>query len=323
MIHLKRNDTNPYFNIAAEEYIFRNFDTDIFMLWINEPSVVLGKHQNAFSEIDHNYISKEKIPVIRRISGGGTVYHDLGNLNYTLIFNRDSAAQVDYTKNTRGIIEALKSLGLNAELRDKSNVTVNGVKVSGNSEHIFKNKILHHGTLLFSADINKLESIKGNKLENFKDKAVKSIRKDVINISEILEKKMTINEFSDYIYSFLFHFYNAQKSVSLSNTDRGKINTLVEDKYTKWEWNYGYSPSFTVSKDLIFDNKTHHFELGVKSGIIIETNYSGSFEALVHILENLKETPYNPYFMQKRIINNNFAEQVPGLLVKTIIQELF
>ena len=323
MINIVRNDTDPFFNIAAEEYIFKNIPEDIFMVWNNEEVVVVGKHQNAFSEIDQKYVKENNIPVIRRITGGGTVFHDDGNLNYSLIFHKNKNAQIDYQRNTNAIIEALKGLGLNAALQDKSNITVDGIKVSGNSEHLFKNRILHHGTLLFSSDINRLEKIKGNKLDSYSDKAVKSIRKEVVNISDILEKKMSFNEFSDYIRNFLTEYYKPSKSISLNSQDKAEINKLIEGKYSKWDWNYAYSPNFEISKSIEYLNSVHHFTFKIKSGHIIKTEYSGNAHSIQGKLEKLEKIAFKPDLIEKKLISLNFGEQLPKSLVNSLIYELF
>ncbi len=323
MILIERPQTDPYYNIAAEEFIFKKFSEDILMVWYNEPCIVLGKHQNAFSEIDHQYVQDNNIPVIRRTTGGGTVYHDTGNLNYSLIFNTKSNAQVDYAENTKAAIAALKELGLNAELKDKSNITVDGIKVSGNSEHIFKNKVLHHGTLLFSADLDILEKIKGKKINVYQDKAVRSIRKEVINISELLKEEIGFSGFKQYITSFLYDYYNCKKSIRLEGREQLKVIQLAEKKYLTWEWNYGYSPEFILNKHIQYQNELHPVELKVKSGIIKSIDYAGHDPLMADILRRFHNMPLRKEKLEEKLNNVNFAGQHPESLIKLIIQELF
>jgi len=177
--------TDPYFNLAAEEYALKNFKADCFMLWRNEPSIIVGKHQNTLAEINLDYVKKRNIKVGRRLSGGGAVFHDLGNLNFTFI---STGAQenrlVDFRRFTMPILEVLQNLGIEAVFEGRNDLTIHGRKFSGNAEHVWKNRILHHGTLLFSSVLTDLsEALKVDPLK-FRDKAVKSIRSRVTNISK-------------------------------------------------------------------------------------------------------------------------------------------
>ena len=178
MILIERTETNPYFNIAAEEYILRNFKEDVLMLWESDESVILGKHQNAYAELDLGFVNGKGIPVIRRISGGGTVFHGPGNINITVIKSSDREfGYIDFKEFTKALMKFLKEFGIETKFEGKNNLTINGLKFSGNSAHIFKSRVLHHGTILFDADLDTLDALINESSENFKDKAVKSIRK--------------------------------------------------------------------------------------------------------------------------------------------------
>jgi len=176
MLIVNRPHTDPWFNIAAEEYFLKNFQEDIFMLWQNEASIIVGKHQNTLAEINYPYVKENGIPVIRRISGGGTVFHDLGNLNFTFIQNGEKGKLVDFRKFTDPILAVLNKMGVPAVFEGKNDLRVDGLKISGNAEHVFKNRVLHHGTLLFSSVLNDLGKALKVKTDRFTDKAVKSIR---------------------------------------------------------------------------------------------------------------------------------------------------
>jgi lipoate-protein ligase A len=178
---IQRTETDPYYNIAAEEYLLKTATTDTFMIWRNEPSVVVGKHQNALREINHDYIQSLNLPVIRRISGGGTVYHDPGNINFSFIYTGRKDNLVDFRHFTEPVIRFLQNSGLNAGFEGKNNIMVNGLKVSGNSAHIFRQKVLHHGTLLFNTDLDKLEKAISGGEKRFTDKAVRSVHAEVTN----------------------------------------------------------------------------------------------------------------------------------------------
>ena len=185
------NDHNPYRNLATEEYLFETSDDDVMILWQNDPTVVIGKNQNAFAEINTDFTEKKGILIARRISGGGAVYHDLGNVNYTFISTK-SKNEIDFKTFTLPIIEALAHLGISAELTGRNDIEVCGKKISGNAQHVKENKVLHHGTLLFNSDLGVLSSALNVDEEKIKTKAIKSARSRVINIIDLIEKKISV-----------------------------------------------------------------------------------------------------------------------------------
>lgn len=200
---LKTKD--PYLNLAIEEYLFLGSEDDIFMLWQNEPTVVIGKNQNAYAEINMDFIEENRIHIARRITGGGAVYHDLGNLNYTFISSNKAKEGIDFEYFTRPIIEALASVGVNAELSGRNDLIANGKKISGNAQYTANGRTLHHGTLLFDSDLDVLSSALKVDEEKIKAKGIKSTRSRVTNINAILGGKYTVEEFivllSDHVIS--------------------------------------------------------------------------------------------------------------------------
>lgn len=239
-----RPETNPYFNLSAEEYIFNTCTEDTFMLWRNEPAVIIGKHQNAFAEINSPYIKEKQIKVVRRISGGGAVYHDLGNLNFTFISNAEPEHLVDFNRFTTPITNALRKLELDVTTGMRNSLYLNGSKISGNAEHVYKNRVIHHGTLLFNSDLEALEESIKPPLILYNDKAVKSVRSRVTNISEHLKNELSFNEFAYFIHEQILRTFNGAYNYSFTEHDTSAIYQLMESKYNKWEWNYGYSPAF-------------------------------------------------------------------------------
>ncbi len=267
-----RNSNDPYFNIAAEEYFIKNSSDDILMLWQSSPSVIVGKHQNTISEVNLKYTSDNNIPVIRRISGGGTVYHDEGNINYTVISSSKKKEQlVNFQKFTTPLIGFLTTIGLKAVFEGKNNLTIDGNKFSGNSAHVYKNKILHHGTILFNTNLDNLEmAIKSGDI-NISDKAVKSIRAHVINLNNLLPKINSTTEFLDKLTNYLKLYYDIRTVISLSVDDITNITKLVETKYKNWNWNYGYSPSYKYEKEL----SGTKLSMEINKGIIINITVDG------------------------------------------------
>ncbi len=268
MLYIKRTDTNPYFNIAAEEYVLKNFSEDCFMLWRNEASVIVGKHQNSLAEINLDFIEINNIPVVRRISGGGAVFHDLGNLNFTFIKNAIPEKLVDFRKYTDPIIAALASMGINAHFGSRNELSINGKKISGNAEHVYHNRVLHHGTLLFETKLNMLSEALNADQSKFEDKAVKSIRSQVSNISEYLSKPISIMKFEKMIYEHVLKSDNQAKFHKFNAQDIKNINELVNSKYARWDWNYAYSPKYNFNKKVETKVGCINFNLDIKNGII-------------------------------------------------------
>jgi len=278
MLIFKQSSNDPYFNIATEEHLLKNYDDDIFILYRNQPSIIVGKHQNTAAEINYDFVKQRGIKVVRRLSGGGTVYHDLGNLNYTFIANGSEGNLVDFKKHTRPILEVLNALGVDAIIGGKNDIRVGGKKVSGNAEHVYKNRVLHHGTLLFSSNLDDLnEAIKVD-TATYSDKAVKSIRSQVVNISEYLKSEILIEGFAELIVNHVKKIFPNSAEYSLSSEDISSINNLVKTKYSTWEWNYGYSPSYTLNRRIVFKSKQLIIELTVDKGIIYQISISGDLD---------------------------------------------
>jgi len=248
------------------------------MFWRSSPSVIIGKHQNTMAEVNINFINKNNIPVIRRISGGGTVYHDDGNINYTIITSSENREKlIDFVEFTKPIIGFLDSLGLKAIYEGKNNLTLYGKKFSGNSAHVFKNRILNHGTILFSTNLENLETAINPSNYKITDKGVKSIRANVANISNHLPQTLSIEVFIDKLINYFKKHFNISSINQLSDSDVNEINKLVENKYKLWDWNYGYSPSYNYSNE--FNGST--LSMDIKKGII--TNISLSCNKLFDI----------------------------------------
>lgn len=283
MIILNRPHTDPYFNIAAEEYLLKSATHDYFMLWVNEPSAIVGKHQNAFAEINHRYVKVNDIPVVRRISGGGTVFHDPGNINFSFIRQGEQSGLVDFHRFMQPVIDFLNAKGIPAKFEGKNDIRVNGLKVSGNAEHVFKNRVLHHGTLLFSSRLSELnQAIKGQE-QFFQDKGVRSIRSKVSNISDFLSEPVTIEQFKEELLAFIKSSHPHIVEENLSKRDISSINQLVVGKYKTWEWNYGYSPRFSFEKEIMIEKTRVFVNIQVKNGIITQLRLES--DELVNINE--------------------------------------
>ena len=202
---LKSRD--PYLNLAVEEYLFLNETDDIFMLWQNEPTVVVGKNQNAYAEIKMDKVRERGIKIARRITGGGAVYHDLGNVNYSFISTRTDGADIDFEYFTAPIIEALASMGIEAELSGRNDLLAEGRKFSGNAQYTAKNRTLHHGTLLFNSNLEMLSEMLEVDRSKIESKAIASVRSRVVNLSELLAESATVDGFIETVSDFVIGKY--------------------------------------------------------------------------------------------------------------------
>lgn len=304
MLCIRSQQNNPAFNIATEEYLLKQNNADFFYLYINRPSIIVGKHQNTLSEINIEQVRAQNIDVIRRLSGGGAVYHDGGNLNFTFIRKiKEGEKKIDFSGYTQPIIEVLQSIGVDAKFEGRNDLTIDGKKFSGNAEHTFGKRILHHGTLLFNSELEALgAALKVNK-QKFKDKAVQSVRSRVTNISDHLTKSIDITEFESLIFSHIQKIYPEAKMYTLTDTDVAAINNLVEKKYSQWAWNFGSSPNYDFSKQLRTKGGSVELKLSVKQGIIKEVKLFGDFFTYkdLDILEDaLKDIPHEKeHILQK------------------------
>lgn len=236
-LFLTHDFTDPYFNLASEEYLLKTRTENFVYLWINAPAVIVGINQNTLAEVNLDYTDSHGIKVVRRLTGGGAVYHDLNNLCYTVIAPHEKNADA-YRQFTAPVIEYLNSLGVKAEFSGRNDITVDGKKISGNAQTVYKDRIMHHGTLLFDTDMSALTfALKPNKLKT-ESKGIKSVRARVTNVREYLPS-LTVAEFKKGLIDY---FGKSCEKYTLSERDIAEINELVRDKYSKYEWNIGRSP---------------------------------------------------------------------------------
>ncbi|MGQ7870115.1 lipoate--protein ligase [Sunxiuqinia sp. sy24] len=275
VICIQQEGTDPYFNLAAEEYLLKNVTEDVFMLWQGERSIVVGKHQNALAEVNHRYVSENKIKIARRISGGGTVFHDPGNLNFTFIKTVDRIDQVNFKIFTQPIVAVLKNLGLDAYSTGRNDLLLDGKKISGNAEHVYKKRVLHHGTLLFNSELSQLRNALKVDLSRFEDKAVQSNRSEVTNIANYLSQPMEVHLFANFIFEGIRESLPAQRVYQFSEEDLQAIQKLRDEKYTTWDWIYGYSPKYTYKNQVEMNGHLISFSLQVVKGVINSIDFLG------------------------------------------------
>ena len=289
MLIIRSNTSNPAFNLATEEFLMYNKSEDCFYLYINDPSIIVGKHQNSLAEINVDYVKENDITVIRRTSGGGAVFHDPGNLNFTFIMNEKQGENADFRKYTQPIIDVLQSMDVDAKFEGRNDMTIKGKKFSGNAKSYYNNKILQHGTLLFDSTLPNLsQALKLNPLK-YRDKAVKSISSRVTNITEHLKHEISLLEFEKRIVDHVRTLYAEAEVYELTVEDIAAINKLVDEKYGTWDWNFGYSPKYNFQKGIKTSGGHVEVNLEVRKGQIENVKIFGDFfnTSEVSELENI------------------------------------
>ena len=284
--------TSPYFNLALEEYFFKQIEDDSIILWRSENAIVVGKHQNTLAEINMPYAQSKNIKIARRLSGGGTVYHDLGNLNFTFIQTGEKEKLVDFAKFLKPIINALAELGVEAIQGKRNELLVEGKKISGNAEHTFKNRVLHHGTLLFNTKLDVLiKSLRINPLK-YQDKAIKSVQSRVVNLNQYISGDF--DHFRSTLANSLKKQFEIETNYVISDIEIEEIKRLEKEKYQTWDWNFGYSPTYTLSKVLKTNDGEVPMKISVKKGLINEITLEGDNVSHVEELKKLEGKFHKP-----------------------------
>lgn len=269
---------DPCINLATEDYLLHGRNEDFIVLSINDPSVIIGKHQCLHREVNTRFTSSENIPVLRRISGGGSVYHDNGNLNFAFIRQSEKGKQVDFRFYTQPVIDFLTSIGVNAVFEGKNDIRINDLKISGNAEHVFRERVLHHGTLLFDADLKKLRQSLKPVNDCYTTRAVESNRSSITNLKERLDGIEDIGSLADSMIQYLISKETDIHPLRLGDDENKTIQELAGSKYRTWEWNYGYGPPYTFFNSFNSADLQHRVRLYVKDGIIWECDIEGSSE---------------------------------------------
>ncbi len=282
MRYIINNSTDPYVNIALEEYCLMNVDPgqDYFLLWQNEPSIIIGKNQNTIEEINQSFVEERGIKVVRRISGGGAVYHDLGNLNFTFISKVDPVRTTDFSVFANPVINVLRELGVNAMLLGRNDIIANDRKISGNAQRLYRTKFLQHGTLLFDVNIDDLAEALNVPSDKIQSKGIKSIRSRVGNIREFLKEDMSIDKFRERLQKKLSDDYRSEE-IRLSEEDLQRIEERARSKFASWDWTYGKSPAFNYRSEKRFPGGKTGVFLHVKDGLINECKFYGDYLSIL------------------------------------------
>lgn len=271
--------TDPRINLAIEEYALKhlNIDETYLLFYINRPSIIIGRNQNTIEEINSDYVDEKGITVVRRLSGGGAVYHDLGNLNFSFITKDDGDSFHNFKKFTQPVVETLEKLGIHAELSGRNDILAEGKKISGNAMFSTKGRMFSHGTLLFQSEMDHIVSALKVKKDKIESKGIKSIRSRVGNIADFLKEPMSVEEFRSFLLQNIFKETGKVTEYVLTETDWEKIHEISEDRYQNWEWNYGKSPKFNLQNSHRFPVGSVDIRLEVNRGIIENTKIYGDF----------------------------------------------
>lgn len=295
MTYVKCDSIDANFNFALEKYLLHQLDVsdEYFLFWRTSPTLMVGRFQNTLAEINMPYAKARGINIVRRITGGGTIYTDMNGWQFSFIVKRKG--RIEFETFTRPIIEALRSLGVMAELTGRNDLTIGGRKFSGNAQYVGKDVMLHHGSLLFDTDLEELVRALNVSDEKIISKGIKSVRQRVTNIAEHLPVKMTSLEFRDVMLSFLL---KGMRKYELSETDINNINDIKRSQFDSWEWNFGSDPKFNVTKENRFAGGKLSARLFVENGRIANIKFYGDFFAS----ESLDD-------LEKGLIGCRYAEE--------------
>ncbi|WP_044337768.1 lipoate--protein ligase [Rossellomorea aquimaris] len=293
--------TDPRINLAIEEYALKNLDINesYLLFYINEPSIIIGKNQNTIEEINTDYVEKQGLHVVRRLSGGGAVYHDLGNLNFSFITKDDGESFHNFKKFTEPVVTALHRLGVKAELSGRNDIIAEGRKISGNAQFSTKGRMFSHGTLLFDSEMENVVSALRVKKDKIESKGIKSIRSRVANISEFLSEKMTIEQFRSTLLDYIFDGSDVEEYV-LTEEDWKNIHELSKERYQNWDWNYGKSPKFNLQHSHRFPVGSIDVRLEVNKGKIDNCKIFGDFFGVGNV-EDIEEKLIGTRYERKDI----------------------
>ncbi|CAK7050992.1 MAG: Lipoate-protein ligase LplJ [Desulfovibrio sp.] len=250
MYYIESDSTDPSYNLALEQYVFDSLgnENEYFMLWRNDNAIIVGKHQNTAGEINASYVREKGIRVVRRLSGGGAVYHDLGNVNFTFIVNGGNLGAFDFASFCKPVVRALASLGVTAEINGRNDMTIDGKKFSGNAQYCKRGRVMHHGTILYDSALSVVGQALVVPKDKIESKGLKSVQSRVTNVKSYMREDIPVERFINELRDAMFR-ENDMRPYTLTDTDRAAVQKLRDDVYATWEWNFGASPAYSITKE--------------------------------------------------------------------------
>ena len=324
--YLDLTTTDPAWNLAVEEYVFDCLPKDrmYVMLWQNDHAIIIGKHQNTLAEINESYVKEQGIRVVRRLSGGGAVYHDMGNLNYTIIADAREDS-LDFGRFCDMVIRALAKAGVQAERNGRNDMTIDGKKFSGNAQYVRNGRIMHHGTILFDSNMSVLAGALQVDPAKIQAKGIKSVRSRVTNVRPYLPEDLTLAQFRAFLLESILEQFPGEK-YELSETDIAAISAIKEKRYGTWQWNFGSSPACTVTKKQRFEGcGTVEAYIDMNKGCIHAISFRGDFFAAedpVALAEALKDCPLEEAALTQRLGNMDISRYFMGLTLESFLHLL-
>lgn len=322
--YLETHSQNPYYNLAFEEYVLcHRTQGDYLLLWQNDNTIVVGQNQNTEAEINRAFVEQHHINVVRRSTGGGAVYHDLGNLNYSFITDVGDDG-ISIRRFTEPVVAALRSLGLNAEASGRNDILVEGRKVSGTAQRRHGGRILHHGTLLFDANPGMVAGALNVDPEKFRSKSTKSVRSRIGNIRDFLPNDMELPAFWAYLKDALSG--GGLTPGALSAVELAEVDRLKREKYDTWEWNYGRSPKFDVRCKRYWDGGCLEANVSIANGVITDVRFFGDFLSvcgLEELVERLKGVTFRPEDVRAVLNDSPVGELFGGITVDEVTATIF
>jgi len=329
MKYIENHSTDPRYNLAFEEYVFKSLPLEdgYVLLWRNESAIIIGKNQNSIEEINMEFVKQNNINVVRRITGGGAVYHDLENLNFSFITKAENLGEIDFKTYTIPVLRALEKLGIPCELSGRNDITIDEKKFSGIAQSVIKGRVLNHGTLLFNSELDVLSKALNVKRDKFESKGVKSVSSRVTNIKPYVKEDINVLEFRDLILKNIFEFENKPiEKYELTEEDKKAIEQIVDEKYGTWEWNFGKSPKFNYKGYKRFVGGGVDVRLQVEKGLIDNCKIYGDFfgkEDIAVLEEKLKGVKYEDKAVEEELDNFPIGEYLGRITKEEFIMCLF
>ena len=327
MLLIINDSKNAYFNLAAEEYLIDSFDDDIVMLWRNDNTVVVGKNQNTIEEIDSDFVREKSVNVVRRLTGGGAVFHDMGNVNYTVIQTYREGLFSNYEYFTEMVRDFLQGLGVETVLSGRNDLLIDGKKFSGNARCVRNGRMMHHGTLMFSSDVRDISGALTPNQKKIDSKAVKSVQSHVTNISSHMTEQqretIDVEKFMELLRDHYLQKLPDAVLYELTAADKAAIQKLSNEKYSTWAWNYGASPAFAATASRKYDFGLVDVRLNVNRGRIKDIRIFGDYFGIRNISEIeelLVGVEYKQDAIKQALAKAELDEYISGITVDELLE---